>query len=172
MSQSQGIEVRRPSRRTIATGAAWAVPVIAVGAAAPHAAASNNVCTPVFEIVPEDSFKCCNGGNVKNMKVTITVTDVNNCVAAGQSICIVDVTLGNGQDNGTLVFVPGGKDSICVAENATFTVYLQDTDSCTVNLLVSYQIGGTGPVLTTPLQSTNVPGGNLSNGTAGACVAP
>ncbi len=43
MSQSQGIEARRLSRRTIATGAAWAVPVIAVGAAAPLAAASGGV---------------------------------------------------------------------------------------------------------------------------------
>ncbi len=39
MSQSQGSEVR-PSRRTIARGAAWAVPVIAVSAAAPALAAS------------------------------------------------------------------------------------------------------------------------------------
>ena len=60
MSQLQGIEVRRPSRRTIATGAAWAVPVIAVGAAAPAMAASPN-CVPEFSVVPEESFKCCNG---------------------------------------------------------------------------------------------------------------
>ena len=66
MSQSQGIEVRRPSRRTIATGAAWAVPVIAVGAAAPLASASPT-CVPEFEVVPEESFKCCNTA-IKNMK--------------------------------------------------------------------------------------------------------
>jgi hypothetical protein len=46
MSQSQGTEARRPSRRAIAAGAAWAVPVIAVGAAAPALAASHDPCVP------------------------------------------------------------------------------------------------------------------------------
>ena len=54
MSQSQGIEARRLSRRTIATGAAWAVPVIAVGAAAPLAAASGGV---IITPLPGDSCK-------------------------------------------------------------------------------------------------------------------
>ncbi len=56
MSQSQGIEVR-PSRRTIARGVAWAAPVIAVGAAAPYAAASPQDCVPVFSFA-NDSCKC------------------------------------------------------------------------------------------------------------------
>ncbi len=50
MSQSQGIGVR-PSRRTIAKGAAWAVPVIAVGAAAPHASASPLDCVPDLHLL-------------------------------------------------------------------------------------------------------------------------
>ncbi len=50
MTRSQGIEVRRPSRRTVASGAAWAVPVIAVGAAAPAMAASPPDCVPVFTV--------------------------------------------------------------------------------------------------------------------------
>jgi hypothetical protein len=54
MSQSQGIEARRLSRRTIATGAAWAVPVIAVGAAAPLAAASGGV---IITPLPGNSCK-------------------------------------------------------------------------------------------------------------------
>jgi hypothetical protein len=170
MSQSQGIEVRRPSRRTIASGAAWAVPVIAVGAAAPFAAASPPPCVPEFQIVPDQSFKCCNAGKVKNMKLTVKVTDVSNCISAGSEICIVDVKIdaGGAKEIGSIVFEPGG-DSICVAENTNFTVYLLDTDTCTVNLLVGYQIGGTGPVRYTPIKSDNVAGGNLGDGTPGAC---
>ncbi len=157
MSQSQGIEVRRPSRRTIATGAAWAVPVIAVGAAAPLASASVTPCVPEFE-TQAGSFKCCNGP-VKNMKLVIKVTDVNDCISSTSSICVTDVTLANGQDNGTVVFVPGGGSSVCVVEGGTFTVYLLDTDSCTVNLLVHFSVDG-GPTQVTPVKSGNIPSGN------------
>ncbi len=80
MSQTQGIEVRRPSRRTIASGAAWAVPVIAVGAAAPVASASGNVPPPP----PVINFAgaCANTGATqkgcggdKTLQVPLTITN-------------------------------------------------------------------------------------------------
>lgn len=160
MSQLQGIEVRRPSRRTIATGAAWAVPVIAVGAAAPAMASSPNECFPEFTVQP-GSFKCCNG-RVKNMKLVVQVTDVNGCLEAGSdTICVSDVSLGNNQDIGEVVF----EGSQCVTEGGTFTVFLLDTDSCTVNLLVTFSING-GDAQVAELKSDNIPSGNSD----GDCV--
>ena len=154
MSQLQGIEARRLSRRTIATGAAWAVPVIAVGAAAPAMAASPPTCVPQFTTA-QGSFKCCNG-TVKNMKLVIKVTDANNCLDDNSaSVCINDIQLGNGQDRGQLVF----EGSHCAAVNGTITVYLLGTHSCTVNLLVTYTLNG-GSAQVATLQSDNIPSGN------------
>lgn len=165
MSQSQGIEVRRPSRRTIATGAAWAVPVLAVGAAAPMAAASNTPCEPTFTVDLEGSFKCCDGGSKKNMKLKVKVTDTNDCLEDGSDVvCVSDVKLGNGQKIGQVVFEGGKK---CVGVGGTFTVYLLDVNSCTVNLLVDFSING-GGTQTVPLQSGNISSGN----SAAACVPP
>ncbi len=141
MTRSQGTEVRRPSRRTVASGAAWAVPVIAVGAAAPAMAASPPTCVPTFTVA-DGSFKCCNG-KVKNMKVVLKVTDANNCIDDGKdAVCITDVQLGNGQDRGKLVF-EGGKN--CTTVGGTITVYLLGTDSCTANLIITYTVGGGAP---------------------------
>ena len=152
MSQSQGIEVR-PSRRTVARGAAWAVPVIAVTAAAP-AMASSPGCIPQFTTV-EGSFKCCNTA-VKNMKLVILVTDVAGCLVEGESaVCISDIQLANGQDRGELVF-EGGQ---CTEEGGTITAYLLDTHSCTVNLEIYYSIDD-GPTQMAELQSDNIPSGN------------
>ncbi|WP_392542529.1 hypothetical protein [Oryzobacter telluris] len=107
------------------------------------------------------------------MKVIVQVSDPTGCINPTSSICVTDVTLGNGQDNGTLVFVPSGSapgsaDGPCLTENGTFTVYLLDTDSCTVNLLVHFSIDG-GPVQITPLKSDNIPSGNAN---AEFCVPP
>jgi hypothetical protein len=164
MSQSQGIEVRRVSRRTIAAGAAWAVPVIAVGAAAPAMAASGE-CVPAFTAV-EGSYKCCDGSTTikgkKNMKVVIQITDANGCLDEGSdTICIESVKLGNGQSIGSLVFV-GPK---CTSVGGTVTVYLLDVQSCTVNLLVDYTLNGSS-VRTAALKSDNISSGN----SAGDCV--
>lgn len=160
MSQSQGIEVRRPSRRTIATGAAWAVPVIAVGASAPLAAASQN-CVPDFQVDLEGSFKCCDGSTVdvnglKNMKLRLRVVDVNNCLTSGDSVCVTDVALANGQPIGDIVF-EGGQ---CTTEGGYITVYLLDVKSCTVNLLISFSVGiNTGTVA---IKSGNISSGNVA----------
>ena len=162
MSQSQGIEVRRVSRRTIATGAAWAVPVITIGAAAPLVAASQN-CVPEFEVVAEGSFKCCNG-QVKNMKLKIKVTDISQCLEASDIICIQDVSVATPNDSiGDVVFV----GDQCTTEGGTVDVYLLDVSNCSVNLLVTFTING-GVAGTVPLKSGNIPSGNTDN----ACVPP
>lgn len=159
MSQSQGIGVRRPSRRTIATGAAWAVPVIAVGATAPLAAASQN-CVPDFQVDLEGSFKCCDGSTTdngkKNMKLRLKVVDLNNCLSATDTVCITNVELANGQPIEQVVF-EGGQ---CAAENGFITVYLLNTQSCTVNLLISFTAGlNSGSVV---IKSGNISSGNVT----------
>jgi len=156
MSQSQGIGVR-PSRRTIAKGAAWAVPVIAVSAAAPAMAASGG-CIPQFTTV-QGSFKCCNNGPEKNMKLVIKVTDVSGCLVEGESsVCITDIQLSNGQSRGNLVF-EGGES--CTTDGGTITAYLLGTHSCTVNLNIFFTVDG-GDVQLATLQSDNIPSGNTS----------
>jgi hypothetical protein len=159
MSQSQGIEARRLSRRTIATGAAWAVPVIAVGAAAPSMAASPG-CVPTFVIVPSESFKCCNAGDLKNLKVTFKVTDPSGCIAAGgeSTVTILKVGLGNGKSPQTVNQV--------VAVGSTFTVFFKDVQSCPHFIDVTYQIG-TGLAVVASVSADNIPQGN----TTGECSA-
>jgi hypothetical protein len=162
MSQSQGIEVRRPSRRTIATGAAWAVPVIAVGAAAPLAAASPT-CVPEFTVVPEESFKCCNTA-IKNMKLVVEVTDVSQCLDVDAVVCIQSVTPSTPNVTiGQTVFEPLGDR--CTTEGGTFTVYLLNVSNCTVNLTITFSVDG-GAAQTAQLKSGNIPNGN----TIGDCI--
>ena len=138
------------SRRRVVAGAAWSVPAVMVASAAPAVAASP--CEVQFTVA-QGSNKCCNGA-VKNMKVVFQVTDVNNCVGATDQICITDVQLGNGQSRGTLV-----NQNPCTTDGGTITVYLLDTDSCTVNLVVTYTISGGAPQ-TTEVKSDNIPSGN------------
>jgi hypothetical protein len=157
---------QQPTRRRIVQGAAWAVPVIAVGAPVPALAASppNEECQPDLSVQP-GSFKCCNTAT-KNMKVVLKITDANGCgIPAEVPLNILDVILANGQDRGTLTWADSegnvlpGPPSVVLGD--TFIIYLGDTDSCTVNLLV--EVEGYGFV---PITSDNIPGGN----TAGDCV--
>jgi hypothetical protein len=70
-------EPRGISRRTVAIGAAWAVPVIALATASPAYAAST--CTPVFSL-GGDSCKCPGQGqNNKQYFLNICVTDASGC---------------------------------------------------------------------------------------------
>lgn len=87
MSDSEGIEMRRPSRRTIASGAAWAVPVIAVGAAASAMAASPGL---IFEQNPGESCKFP-GQSVPNFPFAYDVAfDVTSSLPG--TLCIDSVT--------------------------------------------------------------------------------
>lgn len=150
-SSTQGAP-KNISRRRVVAGAAWSVPAVMVATAAPAVAASQ--CVVEF-VTTQDSRKCCNGP-VKNMKIVFEAVDKNNCVDATAEICITDVLLANGQDRGTIVF-----DGQCGAIGDPLTVYLLDTDSCTVNLLVYYSIDGEDAAMPAAVQSENVPGGNV-----------
>ena len=112
MSQSQGIEVRRVSRRTIAAGAAWAVPVIAVGAAAPAMASSTDE-PPVFVLDPDasckypgQSFGQFNYGY--NLVFTVTAPTTG-------TLCITDLTVPNGTATVLLVQINGAGASTCIS---------------------------------------------------------
>ena len=158
-------------RRTIAQGAAWAVPVITVGVAAPAMAASgppNEECQPVLTVQP-GSTKCCNGP-VKNMKVFLKATDANNCgIPIDLGIALLDVLLANGQDRGTLTWGDADGNPLpgppTVYLGDVFTIFLGDTDSCTVNLLVETEQYGIIEV-----KSDNEAGGNfIKSDDPGAC---
>ncbi len=116
--------------------------------------ASSNVCTPTFEIVPEGSFKCCNGP-IKNMRLTLRVTDTQDCLNNTASVCIQSVRPSNGGTVGTTTFV----GSACAVENGTIEVFLLDVSNCGVLLTVTFTIG-TGPAQTAFIRSANIPDGN------------
>ena len=54
-------------------------------------AASPNDCVPEFEVLPEDSFKCCNTA-IKNMKLVVQVNDISQCLEVDSTVCIISVT--------------------------------------------------------------------------------
>ena len=148
------------SRRTVAKGAAWAVPAVVALGAAPMAAASS--CTPVFTPQP-GSMKCCNGPT-NNMKLILLVTTEGNCTSSGSAVCIQDVYPSNGGTTGSVTFDP---PSGCIDIGGQVTAYLGAVSNCTVNLTVKYSIDG-GASQTTDLKSGNISSGN----TAGACSPP
>jgi hypothetical protein len=88
MSQSQGIGVG-PSRRTVAKGAAWAVPVIAVSAAAPALASSGGI---IVQFRPD--LSCKYPGQSTNFtwgyKLVFTVT-----VSEAATFCFTEVSAPN-----------------------------------------------------------------------------
>lgn len=109
MSHVQGTEVRRPSRRTIAAGAAWAVPVIVVGAAAPAMAASPNI---IFELDPDVSCKFPGQSTEWNhgysLAFTITATEAG-------VVCLTDISAPNNTaaEVEILQVIPGGGTDNC-----------------------------------------------------------
>lgn len=124
-------------------------------------AASPNECVPTFTATGA-SAKCC-AGNVKNMKLVITVTDPTNCLLPADGVCILDLTVDTPNDT------IGSKVGLnqCVAENGEITIYLLDVSNCSVNLTVTYSINGvTG---TAALKSENIPSGNQPDS---VCVPP
>jgi len=126
MSQSQGSESRRPSRRTIAGGAAWAVPVIAVGAAAPLAAASTN--EPTFELNANASCKYP-GNSFRNFPHGYNLAFTVNAPVDGL-LCITSIAVPNGtadvlevrpEDGGeiTCTTIPAGDSLVVFVVGAT-----------------------------------------------------
>lgn len=114
------------------------------------------VCVPTFVIVPGMSFKCCNNGDKKNLKVTFKVTDPSGCIAGEdqETVTILSVALGNGKS-------PQDINKV-VTVNDTFTVYFKDVQSCPHYIDVTYQIG-TDAAATTSVPADNIPQGNTTN---------
>lgn len=112
-------DVRRPSRRSITTAAAWAVPVIAVGAAAPMAAASP-------DIIITFSGEGCKypGQSIKNKKygyqLVFTVTSTVANTVTFQSVVApnypdaVIIEVGPDPTGTTSTKVPAGTSQVSV----------------------------------------------------------
>lgn len=79
-------EITAPSRRTIAKGAAWAVPTVAVAAAAPSLAASPNVCEPGSLNVARQRCQTVGLGQTPYFTVTNNNTDCE--VPAGTEVSL------------------------------------------------------------------------------------
>lgn len=145
MSQSQGIGVRRPSRRTIASGAAWAVPVIAVGAAAPLAAASGN--EPTFELDPEASCKYP-GNSFRQFPHGYNLVFTVDAPAAGE-LCITDIQVPNGTAEVILVAPDDGGNPDCTSipagpSTVTFVVGAENSANGTGTFTFSFNgVAGT-----------------------------
>lgn len=118
-------------------------------------ATSPNECVPQFTVVPELSSKCCNG-QIKNMKIVVSVTDPNQCVGGSESVCILDATVATPNDTIGQVVIQGDG---CTTEGGEITIFLLDVSNCTVNLILTYSVGG-GDAQTVPLKSGNIPSGN------------
>ena len=161
------------TRRTVAKGAAWAVPVVTVGAAAPAMAASQ--CTPDVQIVTEGSYECC-GSEPLDMQLVLQFTDSDTCtVPARTRWCIDQIQLGTGHNPivwtgefcGVVNGLPIGPVTIC------------DTPECTVNLIARIYREPPPETTTTPLyqlvliKSDNIPAEQgLPEGTDCGCTYP
>lgn len=143
------------TRRTIAKGAAWTVPIIAIGAAAPAMAASppDDPCQLV--ILP-GSFKCCANGPDKTMYLELQLGYSGIC-NEGEPVCVTDVLLSNGQPIGvkTINGQPLSQGCVLVTPGDTFTVLLQQVHSCAANLVFIDAEGNSRIV-----KSGNIPGGD------------
>ena len=141
------------TRRQVAKGAAWAAPVIVIGAAAPLATASPEPCQ--FTVLP-GSFKCCADGPNKTMYLNLQLGTIGDCGGV-QTVCIADVLLSNGQPIGfkTVDGVDLASSPVCVTPGVPFVVLLQDVKSCAADLLFVDTEGNSRIV-----KSGNIPGGD------------
>ncbi len=151
------------SRRTVAKGVAWSVPVVAVGAATPARAAS--LCIPEVEIVVEGSYKCCTG-QPKAMQLVLQFT-ASCTLPPGSRWCLDQVQLGTdhnpvvwtGEFCGEVNGLPIGPLTIC------------DTPQCTVNLIARIYPEGTTDYQLVAIMSSNIPPGqDLPTGTDCGCA--
>ena len=142
MSQSQGIEARRLSRRTIATGAAWAVPVIAVGAAAPLSSAS----PPPVIITPLPGNSCKYPGQSTGFSWGYKMFfNINTSVAT--NFCVTGATVpGNTADQVQIFQVNGDTSSpFCIplvpGDNSMFII-IGSTNSANGTGTFTYTLDG------------------------------
>jgi hypothetical protein len=142
------------ARRTVARGAAWATPVLAVGAATPAMAASG--CVPEVTIL-EDSFKCCSGDSLKTIRLRLSFDNPNACAGPGDTVCVIGVT----------IETAGGQDfpftDKCGPPGTEVTLTISGITSCPANLLITYTVNDGPPVV------GSVDLGNISGGTEDDC---
>ena len=140
------------SRRQVAVGAAWSIPMIAVSEPAPAQAASGN-CE--LTVLP-GSFKCCADGPDKTMYLELLLGTAGGC-GGSETVCIADVSLSNGQPIGvkTVNGVDLTAEPVCVVPGVKFVVLLGDVKSCAADLLFTDVEGNTRIV-----KSSNIPGGD------------
>ncbi len=109
------MSVHQVSRRTLARGAAWSVPIVAVGVAAPAFAVSPG-STP--HLVPGGSCKCPgSGGNNFNFKAVIAVATAGN---ADWTFTITGFTFdGVASTNPAPITLTGGDGNLILMKNLT-----------------------------------------------------
>lgn len=127
----------RITRRTVARGAAWSLPVMAVAAAAPLASAS----TPVEDV---DVSASCYGLSIGGLGITLpqfTIIAVGAPIAAGSTFTLT----GDGLANLTL----GGDTGI-------FEITIGSHTSRTITIRQTIPVGGLATVKVTGLLSAQV----------------
>ncbi|MEO7844878.1 MAG: hypothetical protein ABIR82_06035 [Nocardioides sp.] len=143
--QSGGTQI---SRRTVARGVAWSVPVVAVATAAP-AFASSPGCQPKLVLDAAGSCKCPGNSSSTNPKgyyLKFCVYDDPNCPTTGASTFLVTgVRKKNGR---SFVQTPNNCYPATLADAtgpvggcSGAVVRFLSTDS-SINLVVDYKVGG------------------------------
>ncbi|CAM3891653.1 hypothetical protein [Janibacter anophelis] len=138
-----------PSRRSVAKGAAWAVPAVAVAAAAPSLAASTTYCTgtPTFTIdvvCPPTDIDLLDGNSES---LYFVVTNTSGCtVEAGQEFTLDTTNLAgvtveglNAINAGVAVFGADGRTGTLsqdLADGASVEIHVFPVADVDVNLAV------------------------------------
>lgn len=120
------------SRRTVATGAAWSIPVVAVTAAAPARAASVLACTSVTSL----------SGTHRNGQPTASMTAQVN--GLGSQVCITSLTATGGGNGSTTLSFSG---SACGTATITFSAPSSDNGNNVKGSYTGtalYTVGGSG----------------------------
>ena len=135
MTGSEGARPSGSNRRTVVKGAAWAVPAVAVAAAAPALAASPKCLTAQFL---GDSCKQPGSGNNFGYRLEICFT--NNC-ATSVTLDVTQVAANTGNP----VVLAVSQDPITIAPGATVclpndVLYCSNSSANFIN--VSYTVQG------------------------------
>lgn len=149
---------------------AWAVPVIALAATVPQAAASVD-CTPTITVL-DGSFKCCANGNDKGMFLRLQINLDPTCIprTAPQLLVLRALRLGNNLAQNLLVTWNGGLDNGDGTRSVNFGGILEaalgDVQSCPhyLNLEISKDGGLT-------FEGVQFATDNISGGSQEACAA-
>jgi hypothetical protein len=126
---------RRPSRRTVARGAAWSVPVLAVGAAAPAFAASGGTGTITG---------ACLGGNRASYTLNVT----------GSAAAFIRVTFSRLGGTSMSISVPGSWVLVGASSNLSIYDVPVIAGSAGGAATVTFQMGQNGNELVTATIST------------------